>query len=219
MRVRADSVFVSCVFHTIALLSLVRPALWHYYSGSDKQILARLDAGFQAEAQTAHYFGVACLTIILVGLMVLWTGYVNRARSAWLVMFAIAAVWAFPVLVLPLFQGRMVLTLSEWLYSAISQPGLPRTAAESVLIFSLMVIALLLPIRSFFFTNETDRSAGHRPSLKAISGLVSIILLAAIALFAWIRIGVVYGIPADMLTAARQLPNPPPPPQFPCKCH
>jgi hypothetical protein len=218
MRVRADSVFVSSVLHTIALLSLVRPALWNYYSGSDREILARLDVGFQAEAQTAHYFGVACLTIILIGLIVVWTGYVNRARSAWLVMFAIAAGWAFPVIVLPLFQGRMVLTLSEWLYTAISQPGLPRTAAESVLIFSLMVIALLLPIRSFFFANKGDLAASRRPSLKTVSRFVTVAVLAAIALFAWIRVGVVYAIPADTLNAARQLPNPPPPPQFPCKC-
>jgi len=217
MRVRSDSVSVSCVLHTIALLSLVRPALWNYYSGSNREVLARLDAGFQAEAQTAHYFGITCLAIILIGLIVIWTGYLNRSRSAWLVMCAITAVWAFPVLVLPLLQGRMVLTLSEWLFNAISQAGLPRTAAESVLIFSLMVIALLLPIRSFFYTEQIDLDMNHRPSLKAISRLIGIALFVAIALLAWIRVGVVYAIPADMLNAARQLPNAPPPPQLPCK--
>jgi hypothetical protein len=217
MRVRADFVFVSGVLHTIALLSLVRAALWNYYSGTHKEILARLDVGFRAEAQTAHYLGVACLAIILIGLIVIWTGYVNRARSAWLVMFVIAWVWAFPLFVSPLFKGRVVLTFSEWLYSAMSQSGLPRTAAESILIFSLMVIALLLPIRSFFFTDETGRNASPRPSLELISGIATIVLLAGVALFTWIRVGVVYAIPADMLNAAQQLPPPPPPPQMPCK--
>lgn len=102
--------------------------------------------GFQAEAQTAHYLGVACLAIILIGVIVIWTGYVNRARSAWLVMLVIALAWAFPLFVSPLFQGRIsVLTFSEWLYRAMYQSGLPRTAAESILIFSLMVIAYCCP--------------------------------------------------------------------------
>jgi hypothetical protein len=56
MRVRADSVLVSSVLHTIALLSLVRPALWNYYAGHDRALIAKLDVGFQAEAQTSHYF-------------------------------------------------------------------------------------------------------------------------------------------------------------------
>ena len=30
MRVRPDSVFVSSILHTIALLFFVRPALWYY---------------------------------------------------------------------------------------------------------------------------------------------------------------------------------------------
>ncbi len=217
MRVRADSVFVSSVLYTIALLSLVRAALWNYYSGSDTEILARLDTGFRAEAQTAHYLGIACLAVIFIGLVVIWSGYVNRARSAWLVMFVIAWVWAFPLFVLPLIKGTMVLTLSEWIYSAIYQSGLPRIAAESVLIFLLMVTALVLPIRSFFFPREIGEKRIHRPSLKSISGLAIVVLLTGIALFAWIRVGIVYAIPPDMLNAAQQVPSPPPPPQMPCK--
>src|SRR5207247_582283 len=127
MRLRADSVFVSSVLHTIALLSLFPAALWNYYSGSHKEIVARLNVAFQAEAKTAHFLGVACLAIILIGLIVIWTGYVNRARSAWFVMLVIALAWAFPLFVSPLFQGRMVVTFSEWLYRATLQSGLPRT--------------------------------------------------------------------------------------------
>jgi hypothetical protein len=44
-----------------------------------------------------HYLGVACRAIILIGLIVIWTGYVMRARSAWLVMFVVTWVWAFPL--------------------------------------------------------------------------------------------------------------------------
>jgi hypothetical protein len=90
MRIRADSVFISSVLFTIALLNLIPAGRWYFFSGTDKVALARLDAGFRAEAQTLHYFGVACLTIILIGLIVICTGYVKCARSAWLVMFAVA---------------------------------------------------------------------------------------------------------------------------------
>src|ERR1700731_4643556 len=49
MRIRADSVFISSVLFTVALLGLIRPALWCYFSGSDKVALAKLDVGFRAE--------------------------------------------------------------------------------------------------------------------------------------------------------------------------
>lgn len=184
MRVRTDSVFVSSVLHTIALVSLVPTALWNYYSGSHKEILARLDAGFQAYAQTAHYLGVASLAIIIIGLIVIWTGYVSRNRSAWFVMAVIAWVWVFPLFVLPFVKGTWRLTFSEWVYSAMLQSGLPRIAAESFLIFLVMIIALLLPIRSFISPMkmlETQVIDLHRRSAassqRSLCSLVSHFLL------------------------------------------
>ncbi len=98
-------------------------------------MLATLDAGFRAEVQTSHYLPVACLAIILIGLIVIWAGYVNCARSAWLlwlVMFVVTWVWAFPLLlVLQLFEGKMNVTFSEWLYKAISEQGLARSKNRS----------------------------------------------------------------------------------------
>jgi hypothetical protein len=216
MRVRTDSVLVSSVLYTIALLSLVRAALWNYYATTDKTILARLDVSIRAELQTAHYLGVACLAIILIGLIVIWTGYVNRARSAWLVMFVIAWVWAFPLQVVPFFKGKMVGTFSEWIYTAIHESGFERTATELILSFLLMVVALLVPIRSFFFVHKIGEKPNQRPSLKFISGLAIVLVIICVALFAWIQVGIVYAIPPHILNAAQQLPSPPPP-QVPCK--
>jgi len=82
MRIPADSVFISSVLFTMALLCLIPAGLTNALAGRDKMVLARLDAGFRAEAQTANYLGVACLSIILIGLIVIWTGYVKCARSA-----------------------------------------------------------------------------------------------------------------------------------------
>ena len=214
MRIRADSVFVSSVLFTIALLFLIPAGLWNALAGRDKTVLAKLDEGLRAEAQTSGYLGVACLAIILIGLIVIWTGYIKCARSAWLVMFVIAWAWAFPLFVLPLFKGTMDLTFPEWVYSAIYQPGSPRIWAESVLIFLLMVIALLLPIKSFFLVREIEEPI-RRPSLKLIGGSAVTILLTLIALLVWVHVQV-YEIPPAWLNSWQQLPAPPPPPN-PCK--
>jgi hypothetical protein len=47
MRVRADSVLIASALHTIALLYLIRPALWDY-SGRKGTLLE--DAGFREAA-------------------------------------------------------------------------------------------------------------------------------------------------------------------------
>jgi len=158
MKIRADSVFVSSVLFTIALICLIPAALWNLQSLHDEVLISKLDAGFRAQALTANYLGFACLAIILIGVIVIWTGYVNRSRSAWLVMSVLTWVWAFPLFVSPLFRGKIVVTFAEWLRDAISEPGLPRTLTESVLIFLLMLIALTLPIRAFFFRRESTET-------------------------------------------------------------
>ena len=210
MRIRADSVFISSVLFTIALLGLIRPALWCYFSGSDKVALAKLDVGFRAEAQMTHYLGVACLAIILIGLIVTWTEYVRQARSAWLVMFVVTWAWAFPLFAWPYLRGPKVFALPEWIYNAIYEPGSPRTAAQLVVIFALMAIALLLPIKSFFLVRETSAPT-QALSLKLIGRSAVIVLLIVIALFVWIH-AQVYEIPPEQLNFWQQLSPPPPPP-------
>ena len=220
MRVRADSVFVSSLLHTVALLCLVPAALSNALAGRDKAWLAHLDAGFRAEVQTSHYLGVACLAIILIGLIVIWTGYINRARSAWFVMFVVVWFWAFPLFIFPFVpgfgHGKIALTFSETLYAAMSESGTPRAAVESALIFSLMVIALLLPTKRFFGNRGVEEPI-HRPSARLV-GFSSISVLAVmIMLYAWISVGILYEIPPPGLNSGRLLPPPPPPPNL-CKC-
>ncbi|MGA9207705.1 MAG: hypothetical protein WB347_07895, partial [Terriglobales bacterium] len=149
-RIRADSALIASVLFTIALLCLIPPCLANALTGRNKMALATLDAGFRAVAGMTSTLGVACLATILIGLIVTWTGYIRRVRWAWLVMFVLAWAWAFPLFVLPWFTAPWVVAFPEVLYSAIYEAGVPRDAVESVLIFLLMVIALLLPIKSFF---------------------------------------------------------------------
>src|SRR5215467_6538647 len=161
MRVRPDSVFVSSILHTIALLFFVRPVLWYYGAASDPAVVARLDAGFQGESYADHRFGVACLAIIVIGLIVVWTGYARRFRAAWFVMFVIVWFWAFPVFILPpvegLARGEFVVTFPEFFYNAIAGSGMITTnMVRSILMFFVMVVGLALPMGRFFVARKVN---------------------------------------------------------------
>lgn len=103
--------------------------------------------------------GFLCLANILVGLLVTWTGFVKRNRIAWFVMFIIVWVGAFPVLVLPILGHKPAPTLTEWIYSVVGSPSIPRAWAVSVLTFVLMAIALFLLVRSFFGNRDAERGS------------------------------------------------------------
>jgi len=201
MRIRRDSVFISSVLFTIALVCLV------------PGFLQMLDSGFQAEARRTGDLGVASLAIIFVGLIVTWTGYLNRVRWTWFVMFIITWVWAFPLLVLPLLQGTLTLGWAEWLYSAIYQAGSTRDWAESVLIFALMVIALLLPLRAFVRGEKTP-ARSESPSLRRVGVSVTAVLVIVAAILAWIHTRT-YTLTPSELNSWEQFTPPPPPPAWP----
>jgi hypothetical protein len=215
MRARVDSVFISSVLFTIALVCLI-PNFWaSVITKHDWSWLARLDSGDRLASETRSDLSVACLAVILIGLIVVWTGYAKRVRWTWAVMFVVVWVWAFPLLVLPLIGHKRDLSIPEWIYTAIRYPGIARAWAESVLLFLLMVIALLLPMRSFFLVREGTQPI-RRMSLKLIGGSAVAVLVIAIALLAWVRLSA-YEISPDELTVWQQFPPPPPPPPLnPC---
>ena len=221
MRVRPDSVLVSSILHTIALLFFVRPALWYYGAASDRAAVARLDAGFQGELYADHRFGVACLAIILIGLIVVWTGYAKRSRPAWFVMFVIVWFWAFPVFilssVLELARGDVMRTLPEFFYDAISGPGMTTQIVRSILTFFVMVVGLALPMGRFFIARKANEPV-HLPSRSVAVSLLIGIPVAALALYCWLSVGVLYELPTAQLNTFLVQPPPPPPPPTPCKC-
>jgi hypothetical protein len=213
MRIRTDSAFVSSVLFTIGLVRLV-PMFWaSVITDRDRIWLAKFDDGYQRlAAQLTSDLSVVCLAVVLIGLIVLWTGYVRRTRASWAVMFIVVWLWAFPLLVLPLLS-RGNLLIPEWLYTAIYYPGVARRLAESAQSFLLMVIALFLPIKSFFLDPKVPRPI-HRRSPKLIGGSVAVVSLIVVTLLAWVRLRP-YEIPPAELYTWEQLPAPPPPPN-PC---
>jgi hypothetical protein len=154
--------------------------------------------------------GVASLAIIFIALIVTWAGYAKCLRSAWFVMFVVVWGWAFPLLALPLFKNSLGLTFSELLYGALHGFRYPLIWVKGILIFSLMVIALLLPIKSFFVIRGI-REPSRRLSPRLIGFSVVGILVVGIALLAWIDFRP-YEIPSAWLVAAFSPPPPPPPP-------
>jgi hypothetical protein len=213
MRTRVNSIFISSVLFTVALVGLI-PNFW--VSVITKR-LAKLDSGDRSAFEARSDLSIVCLVIVLIGLIVVWKGYIKRVRWTWGVMFIVVWVWAFPLFLMPLLGVPRSLSIPEWIYTAISYPGIARAYAEGVLLFLLMVIALFLPVRSFFVAGEEPQPI-HRLSPQLIGGSATAVLLIMIALSAWIRLSP-YEISDDALTSWQlfpppQFPPPPPPPNW-----
>ena len=207
-KIRVDSALLSSILFTIALLNLIPEGLLYFSSPTDRAVLATFEAGTRAQLQTWHYYGVASLAITLIGLILIWTAYVRRSRSAWLVMAFITWAWAFPLFALPYLKGPRVFTLPEWIFNAIYEPGYPRSIAQLVVTFSLMVLALLLPIRPFFFARNESVST-RVPAARLLGRSAVTVFLIAIAVFIWIHAQVYELTPEEMIYW--RVPPPPPP--------
>ncbi len=215
MKIRRDSVFISAVLFTIALLCALPMSLRNPLEGYSTMSEAH-DLCCGLYLRTMGDLGVASLAIIFIALIVTWAGYAKCLRSAWLVMFLAVWIWAFPLLALPLIKRASALTFVEVLYGALHGYRYPQIWVKSVLIFSLMVIALLLPIKSFFIFRGI-REPSRRLSPRLIGFSVAGVLAIAIALLAWIDFRT-YEIPSAWLNNGQQLVgidtplSPPPPP-------
>jgi hypothetical protein len=148
MRVRHDAVFVSCVLFTVALLWLAPHNL--EYASTWREF--GIPVGHAFEQNFLMPIGFASLALILVGLIVTWTYYIKRERWAWFIMFTIVWVFAFPVYVLPIIQARVAEGSVGWpfIWDAIKRPGTAGAAIKGPVDFVLLLIALLIPLRSFF---------------------------------------------------------------------
>ena len=148
MSVRRDSVFISSLLLTIALVCMVPSSVANARVTVDNMV---------------RMVGFSSIAIISIGLVVTWMGYVKRVRWTWLIMLIIVWVWAFPGLVLPALSPGIVIPPRQILSDAFSHPGLARGFVEGITIFLLMVIGLLLPIGSFI---RRRRSTGDVPGQR-----------------------------------------------------
>ncbi len=153
MKIRHVAVGLSSILFTVALLMLAPEAfdLANATHQSRLRDISTVGEGTAVVDQVAipnDYapLGFASLTIIAVGLVVTWTGYIKGSRWTYFVMFVIVWLWAFPVFALPLLHGVIpswrTLEWTRLIKEAISVNGVGRAIAVPLVSFLLMVLAL-----------------------------------------------------------------------------
>lgn len=98
--------------------------------------------------------GLASLTVIIVALIVIWTWLVAGNRMAWVIIAVIVWVWAFPMIFRPHIGPLSSSELRDWIVSAWRQDGFARVTLVNPIMFSLMIIGLILPLRALFRTRR-----------------------------------------------------------------
>jgi hypothetical protein len=159
MKIRHDTAFVSSLLFTIAFVCLARWEWWLALPGDESY---HLEQPWKEVSRLMGVVGRQSLVIILIGLIVVWTGYLKKLRWTWFIMFVIVFAWAFPILIwhdiLHSWAFLQKTRVSDWLglfTVAVREPGptgdIARGMVEEILLFSLMVVALFLPMKPFFF--------------------------------------------------------------------
>ena len=150
MKIRHDAPAISSALLTVGLLALVKENLMYASTWREAtiQICERV-----WRQNFLMPIGFASLTLIAVGLIVIWTGYIKGVRWAWFVIFIIVWVYVFPVHMLPVLQASAFFTRtnwSQWFWDTVHGDPIARAYAHEVLDFLLLAIAVLVPVRSFF---------------------------------------------------------------------
>ena len=106
--------------------------------------------------------GLASLTIIVIGLIVIWTGLVRGSRVAWVIMAVIVWVWAFPMMILmsPMNLKHIIThPLSDWSYLVVEAwhgVHFAQVLLGSTVFFLLMLVGLILPVKALLRTRKPD---------------------------------------------------------------
>jgi hypothetical protein len=121
--------------------------------------------------------GLASLTVIIVALIVIWTWLVRGSRVAWVIMAVIVWVWALYFMTGPVLHHGLRWTLTElreWVAYAWGGEHISRILFMSTLMFLLMLVGLILPVRSLF---RIGKFKDPVPSLKESFGAMEITLM------------------------------------------
>jgi hypothetical protein len=130
-------------------------------------------------------FGFVYLGIVMIGLIILWTGYRKRERWAWFIMLIILLCFDFPSSVLPVlllirdqnYQWSILLDLfapfreQGWWHCLAIKPAFYLVGIECLdvgisigLVRSLvMSVALLVPVKAFFWKQSAARINTESP--------------------------------------------------------
>jgi hypothetical protein len=95
--------------------------------------------GFVDSALLLGQCGFAGLAVILVALIVIWNGCARKLQWTWFVMLVIVWGWSFPLFIYQALSYARGFDVIRWLSSSLW-----------AWIFVVMLLALILPVRSFF---------------------------------------------------------------------
>ncbi len=164
MRFRVDRVSVSSVLLTVCLLTLIQwnlkwAATWRTRAVGVTDRVARLNY----ESSIAF----ASLALDIIVLIVIWTSYQKRMRWAWFVMVVFVCVYFVPVHLLDVLLDIKRVGWHWW-------PGVVQDANEGrpfavgalieLTIFTLMIIAVLVPVGAFFGKKQSLPSGAQSKS-------------------------------------------------------
>jgi hypothetical protein len=88
-------------------------------------------------------------------------------------MFIVVFVFVLPIYALPivmLIRVASSFNFSDWIQESIRVPGPSRTAAEQILLFVVMVVALFVPFKSFWGKHYTNPIAVHGSKAEKLDG-------------------------------------------------
>ncbi len=149
MKVRVDSVSISGVLFTICLLTIA----WWDLKFAATWRTRHWDMGRLAIPNYDASIAFASLALVIIGLIVIWTGYQKRMRWSWFIMVVFVCVYFVPANLVDVFLDISRVGWRWW-------PGVVQDAMEGrpfaigairgLVILALMIIALLVPIRAFF---------------------------------------------------------------------
>jgi hypothetical protein len=148
-KIRCDSVLVSSALLSLALAWLLPHNLGY----------AAILCSPALRGNPLISLGFSSIAIVVIGLIVIWTAYLKRSRWAWVVVFAIVWLFAFPVYMLPFLldtHGLKTVNWSQWIQQIIAGSVIARATAKGPIDFLLMLIALLVPLRSFFAASSAQ---------------------------------------------------------------
>ena len=198
MKVRCSTTSVSALVFSICLIMSIPAALGN--ASTWRELTLKLPYG--AIWNFVAPLGVADLGIVAIGLIVLWTGYRRRERWAWFVMLIVLLSFSFPTSVLPIYRwsylpgflgllqegGWHCLTILPSPSQSIGIGCATVLTTIGPLKFLVMSIALLLPIRAFFWKRvppqlgeQTNNSAPLKKHTWIwVLALISVIAVAVV---------------------------------------
>jgi hypothetical protein len=165
MRIRCNTTLISALLMSLCLMFFIPASL--QFASTWKTLYFDAAPGYR-EPNLLMPLGFCALGFEVIGLIVLWTGYRKMERWAWFVMLSILLFFVFPDNVLKLLL-KMQTPAFQWSYwfNGIREVYWPSiSTALGVLDFLLMAVALLLPIKAFFWRQPTAQVKAESPHVQ-----------------------------------------------------